>query len=140
MTENGVDFILKKFTAIVFPFLLTFIIYLHLNGETSPGGGFVAGVLLATLFIFVSFGFKNLQIPLSIVIKIMITSILLYFIIAFCGFVFRSSLLDYSFFELFGFSKQKSQQIGIFWVETCVMIAVWCSCYITYKTVSEQVS
>lgn len=43
--------LLSKSLTIVYPFILTFGIYIIVNGHTSPGGGFQGGAILASVYI-----------------------------------------------------------------------------------------
>jgi multicomponent Na+:H+ antiporter subunit B len=117
------------------PFLFTFTIYLYLNGEVSPGGGFGAGALLATIFIarhFFGIGNWFLQDTLN---KILFFAIGGYFVIALLSLVISGSMLNYSFLlTIFNVSSQTCQQIGIMFVETCILLVVFASCYKIFLT------
>lgn len=65
--EDGVarthpDNILQKTAAALTPFLLLFALYVLLNGETSPGGGFSGGAILSGALILCSSAFGPKQI------------------------------------------------------------------------------
>jgi multicomponent Na+:H+ antiporter subunit B len=45
------DLIVKTTARILFPFILLFGIYIAVHGHLSPGGGFPAGVVIATSFV-----------------------------------------------------------------------------------------
>ena len=57
------DLILKQVAWVLIPFIFLFAIYVLLNGETSPGGGFSGGTILgAGLILFsAAFGFRRMQ-------------------------------------------------------------------------------
>ncbi len=61
--EHG-DIILKRTAWVLTPFIFLFAIYVLLNGETSPGGGFSGGTILgAGLILFSSaFGQRNVRV------------------------------------------------------------------------------
>jgi multicomponent Na+:H+ antiporter subunit B len=45
------DALIRTVARIMFPFILTFGIYIAFHGHLSPGGGFPAGVIIASAFI-----------------------------------------------------------------------------------------
>ena len=130
---KNIHFLFQILSISLFPFMITFAIYLHLNGETSPGGGFVSGIMIATAFIMISIGFNNVKISFYQINILSAIFMLLYLCLGVCGIIFRNSILDYSFFAIFKINLIKSQQIGIMIVETCVMFVVSSSAYTIYK-------
>lgn len=61
------DLILKQVAWVLIPFIFLFAIYVLLNGETSPGGGFSGGTILgAGLILFsAAFGFRRMQVLMN---------------------------------------------------------------------------
>jgi len=61
--EPGDDIILQRVTAILFPIIMIFGIYVILNGHISPGGGFSGGAIMgAGLILYANaFGFEKLN-------------------------------------------------------------------------------
>ena len=61
--EPGDDIILQRVTAILFPIIMIFGIYVILNGHLSPGGGFSGGAIMgAGLILYANaFGFEKLN-------------------------------------------------------------------------------
>jgi len=57
--------IIKTSSRILFPFMLVFGIYLALHGHMGPGGGFPAGVVMATGFILLVIAYKERKIEHS---------------------------------------------------------------------------
>jgi len=123
------------------PFFFTFAIYLHLNGEVSPGGGFGAGVLFASIFIIRHFCGVGEWFSHSFVNKISFGGICGYFAIALLSLLINGSFLDYSFIStIFNTPASLSQQIGIFAVETCILATVFASCYKIFLTFYQTTS
>jgi multicomponent Na+:H+ antiporter subunit B len=56
------NIIVKTASRILFPFILVFGIYIALYGHLGPGGGFPAGVVLATAFILLVIAYKERKI------------------------------------------------------------------------------
>ncbi len=131
------NFLLKSLVSIIFPFTITFATYLHFYGENSPGGGFIAGIILSTSFAIFQIAFEN-----NIIIKrsafiIMIFFMALYFLISICGLIFTESLLNYRFLSIFNIPPITIQKTGIFLVETCIMFTVFCSSYLIFLSFYE---
>ena len=61
--QEHADLILKQVAWVLIPFIFLFAIYVLLNGETSPGGGFSGGTILgAGLILFsAAFGTRHMQ-------------------------------------------------------------------------------
>ena len=61
--QEHADLILKQVSWVLIPFIMVFAIYVLLNGETSPGGGFSGGTILgAGLILFsAAFGTRHMQ-------------------------------------------------------------------------------
>ncbi|MCR5330375.1 MAG: hypothetical protein K6E62_04205 [Lachnospiraceae bacterium] len=61
--EPSRDTILQKMSAIIFPIIMVFGIYVVLNGHLSPGGGFSGGAVLGAGFILYlnAFGFEKTE-------------------------------------------------------------------------------
>jgi multicomponent Na+:H+ antiporter subunit B len=49
--EQNSDILITLMTRIMLPIILLFSLYIQANGENSPGGGFQAGAIMATIFI-----------------------------------------------------------------------------------------
>lgn len=55
--NGGMTLIVKTITRITLGFILLYGIYIALNGNISPGGGFVGGVIIALSFVHVMLAF-----------------------------------------------------------------------------------
>jgi multicomponent Na+:H+ antiporter subunit B len=51
------DLIQRVATKLILPFIVLFALYVQFHGETSPGGGFQAGVITAAAVILISITF-----------------------------------------------------------------------------------
>ena len=65
--QEHADLILKQVAWVLIPFIFLFAIYVLLNGETSPGGGFSGGTILgAGLILFsAAFGTRHMQVLMN---------------------------------------------------------------------------
>jgi len=59
------NIIVKTVSRIIFPFILVYGIYLAIYGHLGPGGGFPAGVVIATGFILLVIAYKERKIEHS---------------------------------------------------------------------------
>ena len=55
--EKGMTLIVKTVTRITLGFILLYGIYIALNGDVSPGGGFVGGVIIALSLVHIMLAF-----------------------------------------------------------------------------------
>ncbi|MBL0319943.1 MAG: Na(+)/H(+) antiporter subunit B [Alphaproteobacteria bacterium] len=119
--------ILRVISILLFPFLLTFAIEIQMNGESTPGGGFQAGAILATAVILLAqiFGLKKAKqwLPLDMIKAFTCIGILIYAGTGFAGIAMKSAFLDYHLFS--STSTQSGQQLGIFLVELGVGLSVF---------------
>ena len=116
MTPNP---ILKTITHFVAPFILLFALYIQINGEVSPGGGFQAGALFASLIIALDLarGF-NFNIPALLTFAAI--GILIYIAPGIVSLVLGKNFLNYYAVA----DGTMGQKIGIFVIEVGVGIAV----------------
>ena len=56
---KGNDIIIKVVAYFMVPLIMLFAIYVQMHGEITPGGGFQAGVILATAVILYSLAFSD---------------------------------------------------------------------------------
>lgn len=65
--QEHADLILKQVAWVLIPFIFLFAIYVLLNGETSPGGGFSGGTILGAGMILFSaaFGTRHMQVLMN---------------------------------------------------------------------------
>ena len=105
---------------IITPFMMLFALYLQFHGEVSPGGGFQAGVILATALILYSASTNN---NLGhITIKMMPIGVSLYILVGFICFFMKGNYLDYSALDII--SNGHGQHLGITLVELGICLTV----------------
>jgi len=128
-TVNTLDNkILSICMSVVTPLILIFGFYIQFHGEVSPGGGFQSGIIFTIPCIVYILLYGNTTKPGYYMIEssffknIGFFGVLLY---VFTGII--SNILGGNCFEYNVFNKDNkiAQQIGIFWVETGVCIAVF---------------
>ncbi len=129
MMKNNI--IAKNTAKIISPIIILYGLYILINGENSPGGGFQAGAIFATNIII-----------LDIVGLIKFTSkfekyllffsalgVLIYCFVGIISFFFESNFLDYS---ILSSNRASGEHIGIFIVEIGIAITVFSVLSILY--------
>lgn len=119
-TTNSV--ILSTITYFITLYIVILGLYIQINGETSPGGGFQSGTILASIIIARSF-FKE-TIDTKYFLYLSIFGLLIYIsagiLPLFGGFTF----LDY---KIFSSNYHTAQKIGIFIIELGIGISIFSS-------------
>lgn len=122
--------IIRVVTKLLIPYILLFGFYVQFHGDFGPGGGFQAGVILASAFILYGlvFGLHAVQrvAPPAVVEKMMALGVLLYAGTGITTILLGGKFLDYETLDhhfLPGFLPH-GQHLGIFVVELGVGITV----------------
>ena len=123
--------ILRVITLLLTPLIALYGIYIQLNGEYSPGGGFQAGVILAVPLILLSL-FLNAKIITTIISMSFLRIIAAFGVLIYAGtgilaIFFNKNFLDYSVF-----GRDSGQKLGIFFVELGVGMTVFATIVIIY--------
>jgi len=112
-------------TKLIIPLILLFGLYIQFHGDYSAGGGFQAGVIIASGFILYNIIF-GLEVGMSILSinmtkNLMAIGVLLYIAVGFMGIIQGLNFLEYN--SLLSSSKE-GQLLGIFLVELGVGLTV----------------
>jgi len=130
--------IASKIGYFIIPILLLYALYVQFHGDYSPGGGFQAGVLLASGLILyeIIHGMDELLKIISIktIQKLSAIGVLLYFIIGLIPIFLNKEFLNY---YAYSDSKLLAQHIGIFLIELGVGITVFSSILLIYISFSK---
>ncbi len=128
---------LKTFLSFIIPYIILYSLYIQLNGEVSPGGGFQAGVIFASGLIGYElvFGARSYfkKISEKTLIISAVSGVLIYASVGVISLIFNSNYLNYNSIAENGVT---GQHIGIFVIELGVGItvaAVMCLIYMTLK-------
>lgn len=129
MKNNPIFKILSQF---IFPYIILFSLYIQINGEVSPGGGFQAGVIFSSAFICLHIT-GNEKIIGSVSPKLLISlsaiGVLIYFLTGIAPMIFNNS----NFLDYYGLIKgKKAQALGIFLVEIGVGLTVSSVTYLIF--------
>jgi multicomponent Na+:H+ antiporter subunit B len=119
------DVILRVITKLLLPFILLFGLYVQFHGETGPGGGFQAGVIVGACIILyaIMFGLDRAMrvLPVTAVEKMISLGVLLYLGTGFAGMVMGGEFLNYSVLE---HDPVHGQHLGITLIEIGVLVTV----------------
>lgn len=138
MLKNFV--ILKNILGFIIAYIILYAVYIQLNGEDSPGGGFQAGVILATAFIafdFISESKHKLRKYLS-ADNLLICSVLGVMIYAGTGLISFFSDDNYLNYNSISSNRITGQHLGIFMIEIGVGLTVASTMYLIYSLLRKN--
>lgn len=122
------ELVIQVITKFISPFIILFAFYVQIHGEYSPGGGFQAGAILASVFILytVIFGKSHMLsfFPLPYIKRCMMLGAMTYAGVGLVGILKDKSFLDYSALWT---DPVVGQKIGVMVVELGIFITVWSS-------------
>ena len=131
--DNHSDKLITLMSRIMFPVISLFALYIQFNGENTPGGGFQAGAIMATIF--ATYGLANGKllflelVSLNALKIIAISGVILFFSVGLLSFIMGGEFLNYN--VTFG------QHIGITIIELGVGIAVCATMLMIYIGISD---
>ena len=118
--------IVRVIVKLLVPFVLLFGLYVQMHGDFGPGGGFQAGVIVATGFIVYTlvFGVRSTirALPLPVITALASFGVILYAGVGFAALFAGGEFLNYSAFD--PHSPQHGQHLGILLIELGVGITV----------------
>lgn len=119
------DVVLRVVTKLLLPFILVFGFYVQFHGETGPGGGFQAGVIVGAGVILyaIMFGLDQAMRVLSVtaVEKLISLGVLIYLGTGFATMFMGGAFLDYS---VLAHDPVHGQHLGITLIEVGVLVTV----------------
>jgi len=129
--------IVRVVVKLLVPFVLLFGFYVQMHGDFGPGGGFQAGVIVATGFIVYALVFgpsRMVQaLPLPALTFLVSLGVIIYAGVGFAALIAGGTFLDYSAFD--PGHPQHGQHLGIMLIELGVGItvaAVMISIFVTF--------
>lgn len=126
--------VLRCITKFVLPFIIFFAIYVQINGETSPGGGFQAGSIFASCMIALNFISPSNN-SYTTLRNITTCGVLIY---ALTGLV--PIFLSYNFLDYYALARDPyiAQKLGIFIIELGVGLTVSAGMLLIYFLFDED--
>ncbi len=119
------DLIQRIATKLILPFIMLFALYVQFHGESSPGGGFQAGVIIAAAVILVSITFgqtvaKKIA-PWGLIERMIPLGLLIFAGTGIVSLLNGANYLDYS---VLAHDSVHGHEYGIIIVEIGVLITV----------------
>jgi len=137
MTKLKAYPIIKNITAFIVPYIILYSLYIQLNGESSPGGGFQAGVIFASSLIAYDLVFGNQKLncyfSVNTLAIIAVLGIMIYGFIGTISLFFNDNYLNYYSLTNFVGDKLAAQHIAIFIVEIGIGLTVAAVMYLIYN-------
>ncbi len=110
--------VLRIISKLLIPFIMLFALYVQFHGDFGPGGGFQAGVIMASAFILYGliFGLENARkvAPPAVVTKLVAAGLLLYAGTGYMGLFKGANYLDY---DVLSKDPVAGQHLGILIIE-----------------------
>lgn len=129
--------IIRTLTTFIFPYIVLYALYIQLNGEVSPGGGFQAGVIFASALIGIHLVLDKSHRLLSIDLLLMVATlgVLIYAVTGLVSLYFDKNYLNY--YSLID-DKTAAQSLGIMIIEVGVGLTVSAVMTIIYLLFYEE--
>ncbi len=126
--------IIKYLTLFILPYILLYALYIQINGEASPGGGFQSGVIFASILIGFDLVYGQLKVKqyfsTEALMVIATIGVLIYAMVGLIPLLYNANYLNY--YPL-THNKLLSQHIGIFTIELGVGLCVAAVMYLIYR-------
>jgi multicomponent Na+:H+ antiporter subunit B len=130
--------ITRSITKLIIPFILAFALYIQIQGENTPGGGFQAGLIIASALILYGLVFGNGELlkfmPISMMKFFAVAGVMLYMLTGMAAIAAGGEFLNYFYLAK---DKIQGQHLGIFMVELGVGITVFAVITMIYITIAE---
>ncbi|ABE04906.1 cation:proton antiporter [Rickettsia bellii] len=135
---HGMTKITKNISIFIVPYIILYSLYIQLNGEASPGGGFQAGVIFASSLIAYDlvYGSQKLNRYFSVNTLIIIAAlgVMIYGFTGVISLFFNDNYLNYYSLTNFVNDSLTAQHIGIFAVEIGIGLTVAAIMYSIYNS------
>ena len=125
--------VLRVISTFILPYIAFFALYIQINGEVSPGGGFQAGTIFASCVILRSFFKPDTHLTQYYVMAVL--GVIIYAGIGFITMFGGSTYLDYFALHADPYTAQK---IGIIVIELGVGMTVFSSMSLIYFLFTEE--
>ena len=131
--------IVRVMAKILIPFILIFGCYVQMHGDYGPGGGFQAGVIIASAFILYAMVFEietaRRAIPMSMLLLLACLGLMLYGGGGISNLIFGGGFLEYGALSI---DPQKGNHIGIIIIEIGVCVSVAAVMLIIFFSFARQ--
>lgn len=127
--------IFRLITKFILPYILLFAFYIQLNGESSSGGGFQAGSIIASAAVALHMINNKNLLTLETLIKLSSVGVLLYLALGCASLFFGYNYLNYSYLSA---NKHLAQSLGIFIIELGIAVTVSSVMLLIYYAFDEK--
>lgn len=131
--------IIRTLTLFILPYIFLYSLYIQINGEISPGGGFQAGVIFAAAIIgfdLINGRLQTLQhLSINLLMIASVLGVLIYAGTGIISFIFDDNYLNYYSLAT---DKHLGQTIGIFSIEIGVGLTVAAVMCLIYFLLQEK--
>lgn len=131
--------IIKQLTLFILPYIFLYALYIQINGESSPGGGFQSGVIFASILIGLDLVYGLLKFKhyfsTDTLMVIATIGVLIYAVVGIIPLLYNDNYLNYYSLT---HNKLLSQHIGIFIIELGVGLCVAAVMYLIYSTITNS--
>ncbi|HJD67002.1 MAG TPA: DUF4040 domain-containing protein [Rickettsia endosymbiont of Bembidion lapponicum] len=135
---HGMTEITKSISIFMVPYIILYSLYIQLNGEASPGGGFQAGVIFASSLIAYDLVYGNQKLnryfSVNTLIIIAALGVMIYGFTGVISLFFNDNYLNYYSLTNFVNDSLTAQHIGIFAVEIGIGLTVAAIMYSIYNS------
>lgn len=118
----------------IVPYIICFALYVQLNGEASPGGGFQAGVIFASINILRSFFGHEINQKYYYIAAV--SGVIGYILLGVIEMMMGGNYLDHN--KIFIDSKHIAQGVGIMIIEFCIGLTISSSMSLMYFLFKEE--
>lgn len=128
------NIIIKHLTLFILPYIILYSLYIQINGETSPGGGFQSGVIFASACIALDllYGEKK-YFSKDLLLFTAILGVIIYATTGAIPLIFDDSYINY---YAICSDKILAQHLGIFLIEAGVGLTVASTMCLIYSVIS----
>ncbi|WP_341786940.1 DUF4040 domain-containing protein [Rickettsia endosymbiont of Cantharis rufa] len=129
--------IIKYITGFIIPYIILYSIYIQLNGESSPGGGFQAGVIFASSLIAYDLIYGKQYFQTNILISVAVLGVSIYAIVGTTSLFFNDNYLNYYSLTNFINDKLLAQHIFIVIAEIGIGLTIAATMYLIYNVLNS---
>lgn len=134
--------IIRCVTLFFLPYIFLYSVYVQLNGEVSPGGGFQAGVIFSSALIAYDLICSENKLTKCFSVDSLIfiagIGVVIYIFVGLISLLFDNNFLNYYSFKYFTNDKFTAQYWGIFIVEIGIGLDVAAVMYLIYSSFSSD--
>ncbi len=133
--------IISNVTLFALPYIFLYSLYIQINGEVSPGGGFQAGVIFASSLIGFDLVYgdsKKQYFSTDSLLFIATLGVIIYASVGVISLLCNDNYLNYYSLANFTIDKLSTQHAGIFIIEIGIGLSVAAIMYLIYMLITYE--